>query len=60
MRLRNTFGVDVTLRQLFESPTVERLAALVESMLVEAVNSMSDEEADALLTEYESGANVHG
>jgi len=59
MRLRNTFGVDVTLRQLFESPTVERLAVLVESMLVEAVSSMSDEEASALLTKYESDANVH-
>jgi len=59
MRLRNTFGVDVTLRQLFESPTVERLALLVESMLVEAVSSMSDEEAAALLTKYEGDANVH-
>jgi amino acid adenylation domain-containing protein len=32
MRLRKTFGVDITLRQLFESPTVEQLAVLIESM----------------------------
>jgi amino acid adenylation domain-containing protein len=33
LRLRETFGVDLTLRQLFESPTVERLAASVEEIL---------------------------
>ena len=58
IRLRNTFGVDVTLRQLFEAPTVARLAVLVETMLVEAVDSMSEDEAKALLTEYEHNADV--
>ena len=45
LRLRETFGVDFTLRQLFQASTVEKLAAAIETMLIEAVESLSDEEA---------------
>ena len=58
IRLRNTFGVDVTLRQLFEAPTVARLAVFVETKLLEAVDSMSEDEAKALLTEYEDNGDA--
>jgi acyl carrier protein len=51
MRLRETFGVDLTLRQLFESPTVERLSVVVETMLVDSIEEMSDAEAQTRLTE---------
>jgi amino acid adenylation domain-containing protein len=33
MRLQDAFSVDLSLRQLFEAPTVERLAALIERTL---------------------------
>jgi len=51
MRLRQTFDVDLTLPQLFKAPTVRRLAVVIETLLVEAIEAMSDEETEAHLAE---------
>lgn len=48
-RLRSTFGVELTLRSLFESPTIAALAGQVERLLYERLKAMSDEEAAGLL-----------
>jgi amino acid adenylation domain-containing protein len=51
MHLRDAFGVDLSLRQLLEEPTVQRLALLVETMIIDAIDSMTDEQAAAQLAE---------
>jgi amino acid adenylation domain-containing protein len=48
-RIRRIFGVDLTLRGLFEARTVERMAQLVEQALIEKLDKLSDEQAHALL-----------
>jgi len=48
-RLRRAFGIEVPLRRLFEASTIETLALLVEELLIEHLDSLSEEEAEALL-----------
>lgn len=54
-RVSETFGVALTLRSLFESPTVRQLAAEVETLIVAKLAAMSDEDVLRLL---EQGSNV--
>jgi acyl carrier protein len=49
LRLRDAFGAELTLRDLFEAQTIQNLAAKVEEMVVNMVAGMSDEELQARL-----------
>ena len=51
LRAGEAFGVDLTLRHLFQAPTVRTLAALIEELLLEMLESMSDDEASARAAE---------
>jgi amino acid adenylation domain-containing protein len=53
LRIRERFGVDLTLRHLFEAQTLAKLALKVENLWVAKVDSMSEEEATRLLAEME-------
>ncbi|HXW54792.1 MAG TPA: non-ribosomal peptide synthetase [Candidatus Cybelea sp.] len=48
-RVRDAFGVELSLRALFDAPTIAALGAEVERLLVTRVTSMSEEEAERIL-----------
>ena len=48
-KVRDTFDVELVLRNVFECPTVAKLAARVEALLTARLEAMSDEEVDAAL-----------
>lgn len=48
-QIRTTFGVELALRTLFDSPTIEQLGLEVERLVLAQVESMSDEEVAELL-----------
>jgi acyl carrier protein len=48
LRAREAFGIDLTLRHLFDAPTVAELASVVERLVLERVAAMSEEEARLL------------
>ena len=51
LRAGDAFGVELTLRHLFQAPTVRTLAALIEDLVLQMLDSMSDDEANARAAE---------
>jgi FkbM family methyltransferase len=49
-QLRKYFQIDLSLRPLFEAPTVAELALFIEGILIEELEELPEEEAEALVS----------
>ncbi len=49
VQVAETFGINLSLRSLFEAPTVRLLSAEIERLIIAKIEKMSDEEAVSLL-----------
>jgi acyl carrier protein len=54
-RIRDAFGVELSLRCLFDSPTVTQLSTEIERLLLAKVQSLSEEEAQQMLQSQDQG-----
>jgi amino acid adenylation domain-containing protein len=47
-RIRDAFQIDVQMKSIFETPTIEQLAKVVESRIIEQLQQLSEQEAEQL------------
>lgn len=55
-RIRTAFGIELSLKSLFDSPTVAKLSSEIETLLLAKLEAMTDEEAERLLAGAEPAA----
>jgi amino acid adenylation domain-containing protein len=48
-RVRDAYGIDLSLRSLFEAPTVAELSSEIERLLLQKLEALSEEEAGRML-----------
>jgi acyl carrier protein len=48
-QVRGAFGVELALRTLFDSPTIEQLAFEIERLAMARIEAMTEDEAQSLL-----------
>jgi hypothetical protein len=54
-KVRGTFGVDLSLRSLFEEPTVRGMSSEIERLIYAKLSAMSEDEAQRMLTSSANG-----
>jgi acyl carrier protein len=55
-RIRDTFGVELSLRSLFDFPTIAKLSCQIEMLIVAKLQAMSEEEAQLLVNQASSAS----
>jgi hypothetical protein len=53
--IRETFGVELSLRSLFEEPTVRGMSAEIEKLIHARLAAMTDDEAERMLASSQEG-----
>jgi len=59
-RIRDAFGINPSLRNIFEAPTIADLAELIEGLLMDQLDAMSEEEVASALGSQNSNLLLDG